>query len=190
MNINFMVTMFPVRHVACTLLYCCEPVSPTEGTMRKQILVSRLPLTLSYNCCAFSAWRVYNNCNVYKMASKTGRTWLDCKNPQMADHFLRLAVKVSVYFKHQIQRSPIINELLINHAISQEPGNTLWSTCVPSWGRRWDPLIQRRCGEGTASNPLMPGRVGELRHMWCSTPSTWIFVLVIFGSWGSAILTD
>ncbi|XP_015242569.1 PREDICTED: testis-expressed sequence 11 protein [Cyprinodon variegatus] len=27
------------------------------------------------------------------MASKTGRTWLDCKNPQMADHFLRLAVK-------------------------------------------------------------------------------------------------
>lgn len=28
------------------------------------------------------------------MASKTGRTWLDCKNPQMADNFLRLAVKV------------------------------------------------------------------------------------------------
>uniref|UniRef100_A0A671ULS0 Protein ZIP4 homolog n=1 Tax=Sparus aurata TaxID=8175 RepID=A0A671ULS0_SPAAU len=27
------------------------------------------------------------------MASKTGRTWLDCKNPQMADYFLRLAVK-------------------------------------------------------------------------------------------------
>ncbi|XP_075337763.1 testis-expressed protein 11 isoform X2 [Odontesthes bonariensis] len=27
------------------------------------------------------------------MASKTGRTWLDCKNPQMADIFLRLAVK-------------------------------------------------------------------------------------------------
>uniref|UniRef100_A0A672HE23 Protein ZIP4 homolog n=1 Tax=Salarias fasciatus TaxID=181472 RepID=A0A672HE23_SALFA len=25
--------------------------------------------------------------------NKTGRTWLDCKNPQMADHFLRLAVK-------------------------------------------------------------------------------------------------
>uniref|UniRef100_A0A3P9NVY4 Protein ZIP4 homolog n=1 Tax=Poecilia reticulata TaxID=8081 RepID=A0A3P9NVY4_POERE len=37
----------------------------TEGAIRKQIL----------------------------MASKTGRTWLDCKNPQMADHFLRLAVK-------------------------------------------------------------------------------------------------
>ncbi|XP_018515719.1 testis-expressed protein 11 isoform X2 [Lates calcarifer] len=54
-----------VRHVACSLLYCCEPVSPTEGVIRKQIL----------------------------MASKTGRTWLDCKNPQMADNFLRLAVK-------------------------------------------------------------------------------------------------
>ncbi|KAM9356520.1 testis-expressed protein 11 [Symphorus nematophorus] len=55
-----------VRHVACSLLYCCEPENPTEGVLRKQIL----------------------------MASKTGRTWLDCKNPQMADHFLRLAVKV------------------------------------------------------------------------------------------------
>ncbi|XP_051277031.1 testis-expressed protein 11 isoform X1 [Dicentrarchus labrax] len=54
-----------VRHVACSLLYCCEPENPTEGAIRKQIL----------------------------MASKTGRTWLDCKNPQMADNFLRLAVK-------------------------------------------------------------------------------------------------
>uniref|UniRef100_A0A3Q2PNC1 Protein ZIP4 homolog n=1 Tax=Fundulus heteroclitus TaxID=8078 RepID=A0A3Q2PNC1_FUNHE len=54
-----------VRHVACTLLYCCEPENPTEGAIRKQIL----------------------------MAGKTGRTWLDCKNPQMADHFLGLAVK-------------------------------------------------------------------------------------------------
>uniref|UniRef100_A0A3P9NVU2 Protein ZIP4 homolog n=1 Tax=Poecilia reticulata TaxID=8081 RepID=A0A3P9NVU2_POERE len=54
-----------LRHAACSLLYCCEPESPTEGAIRKQIL----------------------------MASKTGRTWLDCKNPQMADHFLRLAVK-------------------------------------------------------------------------------------------------
>ncbi|XP_037531690.1 testis-expressed protein 11 [Nematolebias whitei] len=54
-----------VRHVACSLLYCCEPENPTEGAIRKQIL----------------------------MASKTGRTWLDCKNPQMADNFLSLAVK-------------------------------------------------------------------------------------------------
>ncbi|KAF1384881.1 hypothetical protein PFLUV_G00124790 [Perca fluviatilis] len=54
-----------VRHVACSLLYCCEPENPTEGVIRKQIL----------------------------MASKTGRTWLDCKNPQMADNFLRFAVK-------------------------------------------------------------------------------------------------
>ncbi|XP_072293389.1 testis-expressed protein 11 [Eucyclogobius newberryi] len=54
-----------VRHVACTLLYCCEPERPAEGALRKQIL----------------------------MASKTGRTWLDCRNPQMADSFLRLAVK-------------------------------------------------------------------------------------------------
>ncbi|KAM8908649.1 testis-expressed protein 11 [Spinachia spinachia] len=53
-----------VRHVACSLLLCSEPENPTEGVIRKQIL----------------------------MASKTGRTWLDCKNPQMADHFLRLAV--------------------------------------------------------------------------------------------------
>nr|XP_040028792.1 testis-expressed protein 11 isoform X1 [Gasterosteus aculeatus aculeatus] len=54
-----------VRHAACTLLLCSEPENPTEGVIRKQIL----------------------------MASKTGRTWLDCKNPQMADNFLRFAVK-------------------------------------------------------------------------------------------------
>ncbi|CAL9707053.1 unnamed protein product [Knipowitschia caucasica] len=54
-----------VRHVACSLLYCCEPEIPAEGALRKQIL----------------------------MASKTGRTWLDCRNPQMADSFLTLAVK-------------------------------------------------------------------------------------------------
>ncbi|XP_054647972.1 testis-expressed protein 11 isoform X3 [Dunckerocampus dactyliophorus] len=54
-----------VRHAACCLLYCSEPDHPTEGIIRKQIL----------------------------MASRTGRTWLDCKNPQMADHFLGLAVK-------------------------------------------------------------------------------------------------
>ncbi|KAF3838575.1 hypothetical protein F7725_010343 [Dissostichus mawsoni] len=57
-----------MRHVACSLLYCCEPENPTEGVIRKQIL----------------------------MASKTGRTWLDCKNPQMADNFLRLAVKALI----------------------------------------------------------------------------------------------
>ncbi|XP_070693295.1 testis-expressed protein 11 [Pempheris klunzingeri] len=61
-----------VRHVACTLLYCCEPENPTEGVIRKQILASNTG---------------------GPMASKTGRTWLDCKNPQMADNFLRLAVK-------------------------------------------------------------------------------------------------
>lgn len=29
-----------VRHVACSLLYCCEGETPTEGRIRKQILVS------------------------------------------------------------------------------------------------------------------------------------------------------
>ncbi|XP_028272369.1 testis-expressed protein 11 [Parambassis ranga] len=54
-----------VRHAACSLLYCYDAENPTEGAIRIQIL----------------------------MASKTGRTWLDCRNPQMADPFLRLAVK-------------------------------------------------------------------------------------------------
>ncbi|XP_061691448.1 testis-expressed protein 11 isoform X2 [Syngnathoides biaculeatus] len=54
-----------VRHAACSLLYCSKPVNLTEGAIRKQIM----------------------------MASTTGRTWLDCRNPQIADNFLRLAVK-------------------------------------------------------------------------------------------------
>ncbi|XP_043113113.1 testis-expressed protein 11 [Puntigrus tetrazona] len=53
-----------VRHVACRLLYSCGPENPSENIVRKQIL----------------------------MASKTGRTWLDCKRPKVADDFLSLAV--------------------------------------------------------------------------------------------------
>uniref|UniRef100_A0A3Q1EKX2 Protein ZIP4 homolog n=1 Tax=Acanthochromis polyacanthus TaxID=80966 RepID=A0A3Q1EKX2_9TELE len=64
------------RHVACSLLYCCEPENPTEGVIRKQIL----------------------------MASKTGRTWLGCKNPQMAVSFLRLAVKGRLYCLLRLNR--------------------------------------------------------------------------------------
>ncbi|XP_052005413.1 testis-expressed protein 11-like [Xyrauchen texanus] len=48
-----------VRHVACRLLYLCGPENPSENVVRKQIL----------------------------MASKTGRTWLDCKQPKLADDF-------------------------------------------------------------------------------------------------------
>lgn len=33
-------TMPTVRHVACSLMYCCESDNPTEGAIRKQILVS------------------------------------------------------------------------------------------------------------------------------------------------------
>ncbi|XP_065128000.2 testis-expressed protein 11 [Paramisgurnus dabryanus] len=53
-----------VRHVACRLLHSCGPENPSENVVRKQIL----------------------------MASKTGRTWLDCKQPKFADYFLSLAV--------------------------------------------------------------------------------------------------
>ncbi|KAF4104781.1 testis-expressed protein 11 isoform X3 [Onychostoma macrolepis] len=53
-----------VRHVACRLLYLCGPENPSENIVRRQIL----------------------------MASKTGRTWLDCKKPKVADDFLSLAV--------------------------------------------------------------------------------------------------
>ncbi|XP_056327837.1 testis-expressed protein 11 [Danio aesculapii] len=53
-----------VRHVACRLLYSCGSENPSESIVRKQIL----------------------------MASKTGRTWLDCKNSKSADAFLSMAV--------------------------------------------------------------------------------------------------
>ncbi|XP_024139848.1 testis-expressed protein 11 [Oryzias melastigma] len=67
-----------VRHVACNLLYCYESDSPTEGAIQKQIL----------------------------MAKKAGRTWLNCKNFQMADHFLRLAVKsLETLYAHLMSRA-------------------------------------------------------------------------------------
>lgn len=34
-------TILVVRHVACSLLYCYEPETPTEGVIRKQILVKK-----------------------------------------------------------------------------------------------------------------------------------------------------
>ncbi|XP_053734847.1 testis-expressed protein 11 [Synchiropus splendidus] len=59
------VMSFIVSHVACTLIFCCETDCPAEGSMRARIL----------------------------MSSKTGRLWLDCKDPQMADKLFRLATK-------------------------------------------------------------------------------------------------
>lgn len=49
---------FTVRHVACTLLYCCEWENPTEGSIRKQILVSfhaKPPIVLE-RCGVFSVF--------------------------------------------------------------------------------------------------------------------------------------
>lgn len=40
-------TILTVRHVACSLLYCSEPEQPTEGVIRKQILVGNTVATLS-----------------------------------------------------------------------------------------------------------------------------------------------
>ncbi|XP_061092587.1 testis-expressed protein 11 [Conger conger] len=54
-----------VRHAACLLLCAAEPPEPSEGAVRRLIL----------------------------MATKTGRTWLDCKMPKFADEFFCLAVK-------------------------------------------------------------------------------------------------
>ncbi|XP_050983537.1 testis-expressed protein 11 isoform X2 [Labeo rohita] len=62
-----------VRHVACRLLYLCGPENPSENIVRKQIL----------------------------MASKTGRTWLDCKQPKAAADFLSLAVNAVSQGQHQ-----------------------------------------------------------------------------------------
>ncbi|XP_042566717.1 testis-expressed protein 11-like [Clupea harengus] len=54
-----------VRHVACKLVHSCGQENPPENAIRMNILI----------------------------ASKTGRTWLDCKKPNLADEFLSLAVK-------------------------------------------------------------------------------------------------
>lgn len=35
-------THFSVRHVACRLMYLCEPENPSENIVRKQILVSEM----------------------------------------------------------------------------------------------------------------------------------------------------
>uniref|UniRef100_UPI00398EF371 testis-expressed protein 11 isoform X2 n=1 Tax=Pristiophorus japonicus TaxID=55135 RepID=UPI00398EF371 len=53
-----------LRHVACKLICLSEYADPTEETLQRQIL----------------------------MFTKTGRSWLDCRKPLLADGFLDLAV--------------------------------------------------------------------------------------------------
>ncbi|XP_078402284.1 testis-expressed protein 11 [Cetorhinus maximus] len=53
-----------LRHVACKLVCLCDYADPTEETLQRQIL----------------------------MFTKTGRSWLDCRKPLLADGFLDLAV--------------------------------------------------------------------------------------------------
>lgn len=47
-----------VRHVACSLLYCCDWENPREGSIRKQILVSFSSKTSSVSdrCGVFSVF--------------------------------------------------------------------------------------------------------------------------------------
>ncbi|XP_066571221.1 testis-expressed protein 11 [Amia ocellicauda] len=66
-----------VRHVACRLAYAYETKDPSEGAIRRQIL----------------------------MAIKTGRTWLDSKKPDLADVFFSLSVKsLEVLYSRLIAR--------------------------------------------------------------------------------------
>ncbi|XP_059507241.1 testis-expressed protein 11 [Stegostoma tigrinum] len=54
-----------VRHVACKLVSLCDNAEPNEVTLQRQIL----------------------------MFMKTGKSWLDCRKPLLADGFLDLALK-------------------------------------------------------------------------------------------------
>ncbi|XP_064422548.1 testis-expressed protein 11 [Latimeria chalumnae] len=53
-----------LRHISCKLVYMCENAEPSEGTIRRQIL----------------------------MSMKTGKGWVDNGKPALADGFLDLAV--------------------------------------------------------------------------------------------------
>lgn len=96
----FIFTVFAVRHVACCLLYCCEPENPTEGIIRKQILVRDMA---NIFCVRNTGGGLFVRDVSLQMASRTGRAWLECKNPQMADNFLRRAVKVKKNIQYQTE---------------------------------------------------------------------------------------
>ncbi len=92
-----------MRHVACRLLYSCGPENPSENIVRKQILVCEICLCfvfIHFNLFAlFLVYFITVHCVIGlkclpQMASKTGRTWLDCKNPKVADDFFSLAINV------------------------------------------------------------------------------------------------
>lgn len=62
------------------------------------------------------------------MASKTGRTWLDCKNPQNADIFLHLAVKVKENKNLKVaQQTEIKNKYCFKYSSHPQSLESLYS---------------------------------------------------------------
>lgn len=74
--------MLTVRHVACSLLYCCEPENPTEGTIRKQILVSSTEGSLC-ECPMFQEDKAcLSVSNLYRWPAKQGEPGWTAKIPR------------------------------------------------------------------------------------------------------------
>lgn len=115
-----------VRHVACSLLYCSEPENPREGVIRKQILVRTANVdSVWVHCRKIRAASVVPS---LQMASKTGRTWLDCKNPQRADIFFRLAVKVRNKKSQRVKLSKQKRVFLTSYDITRA-----WKPSIANW---------------------------------------------------------
>lgn len=76
------------------------------------------------------------------MASKTGRTWLDCKNPQNADIFLHLAVKVkenkNLKVVQQTEKNIVLNVFLIPQSLE-----TLYSKLTSRTDRSSDTTLSK-----------------------------------------------
>lgn len=75
-------TILTVRHVACSLLYCFEPENPTEGVIRKQILVSNT-VGIVCECSTFQEDKVcLSVSDLYRWPAKQGEPGWTAKIPR------------------------------------------------------------------------------------------------------------
>ena len=72
--------LLTVRHVACSLLFCCEPENPTEGAIRKQILVSSN--TALCESAQHFRRRSLSLSNLYRWPAKQGEPGSTAKIPR------------------------------------------------------------------------------------------------------------
>lgn len=186
-------TILTVRHVACSLLYCSEPENPKEGVIRKQILV-RTNVDNLYECSTLQEDKGCCQCLFFTFTDgqQNGENLAGLQKSPEGRYLLKTCCqgevkKSRVKLREQTEMCFLYKLFIVWYHQSLE---TLYSQLTS----RGDGVADITSSKEDVENELLRILSCQAESVscgtWCSTPSMWIFVLVIFGNWRSAILTD